>query len=361
MLIKNMDWDRNPTEIEVKTNESEEEEILSIQDVQSFGIYGASKYIRKEVSMELSENQVGSLSNTSEPQYENEVVFLNVLIEGAASLFMYSDGYQTNYFYKVANSGIQPLIYKKYKAPDDAKIRENTRYRQQLWNDLKCPSFEINRFENIRYRKSDLLRLFQQYNECHQEEFTNFEQQRKEGRDLFNISVRPGFNYSTLSIRNEFYDHRDAESSQSSFRIGLEAEFILPFNQNKWALVVEPTYQSYKVKEKVFMDNADIDYQSLEIPMGVRHYFFLNEQSKLFVNGQIIIDINLGDSKIGFEHAEAMDVRGRNNLGFGAGYTFNNRYSIEFRYQTNREILSDYINWNSDYQTISVILGLRLF
>ena len=32
----------------------------------------------------------------------------------------------------------------------------------------------------------------------------------------------------------------------TSFRFGLEAEFVMGFNNNKWAFLLEPTYQQFE-------------------------------------------------------------------------------------------------------------------
>ena len=37
--------------------------------------------------------------------------------------------------------------------------------------------------------------------------------------------------------------------SNTNVSLGIEAEFILPFNKNKWAIIFEPTYQYYKTEK----------------------------------------------------------------------------------------------------------------
>ncbi len=86
--------------------------------------------------------------------------------------------------------------------------------------------------------------MFIAYNECHNETVKYLE--RKQKRDLFNLNIRPRYVYTSLNkssnteIRNFDFDNK------SSFGLGVEAEFILPFNKNKWAFTIEPTYPTYK-------------------------------------------------------------------------------------------------------------------
>ena len=66
----------------------------------------------------------------------------------------------------------------------------------------------------------------------------------KTEKDWFNLSIRPGMNYATLSIGNDLtlsITNIDF-GNKLGFRLGLEAEFVLPFNKYKWAIIVEPTY-----------------------------------------------------------------------------------------------------------------------
>ena len=48
-------------------------------------------------------------------------------------------------------------------------------------------------------------------------------------------------------------------------------------------------------------------------------------------------------------------------MAFGLGYKHNDKYSIEFRHQTPKELLGDYINWSAGFQTFSIIFGYSLF
>jgi hypothetical protein len=47
-------------------------------------------------------------------------------------------------------------------------------------------------------------------------------------------------------------------------------------------------------------------------------------------------------------------------MAFGLGYKYNDKFSIEVRNQTNRELGSGF-NWVADYKTLSIIFGYSLF
>jgi hypothetical protein len=295
------------------------------------------------------------LSNDKNPIFKEEKLFLKVLIQGEASLFIYKDKSLTRYFYQTSHLDINQLIFKEYKTPEN-KIGTNNEFRRQLFNNLKCSDISMDDLKNIDYEKKALLKFFKKYNSCNNSEFVNFEEKVKS--DFFNLNIRPGINSSSLFMNNTTFSSRSADyGNELAFRIGLEFEFIMGFNKNKWAVIIEPTYQYFKAEDKsnTNMSNTNADYKSIEFPFGVRHYLFLNDNSKFFINGSFIYDINL-NSKV-----RNLDTKSNANLAIGIGYNYNKTYSVEFRYHTNRDILTDYIVWTSDYKTISLIFGYTLF
>ena len=147
---------------------------------------------------------------------------------------------------------------------------------------------------------------------------------------------------------------------QVGFSLGLEAEFILPFNNNKWALTFEPTYyQSFKAEKQLntVAGNVKIDYKSFEVPLGIRHYFFLNS-SKLFINASYLINFS-SNSIIDYENADDLKILAGNNFALGVGYKYN-RYSLEVKFASSRELLGG-TSWQSDYRRVSLIFGYEIF
>ena len=357
-LIKNIDWKNNPTEFKYKLFENSESKKTSIKSVKEFCIDNISKYVRRIVNIDRSSEIMDDLNNDKNPTFKEEKLFLKVLVEGNANLYLFEDGNLRRYFYNKENSVIEQLVFKSYKTANN-KIGKNNRFKNQLWNNLKCPNFNITKVENLEYKKNDLVDFFVEYNKCNNQEYINFEEKQK--KDLFNLNIRPGFNSSKLSIQNGVSSLRDTDfNNELGFRFGIEAEFIIPFNKNKWAVIIEPTYQYFKSEKELTNRDVKADYKSIELPIGVRHYFFLNKNSKIFINGSFVIDFS-GNSVIDFSSGTDLEIKTRNNLAFGLGYKYNDKYSLELRYQTTREILSNYLAWSSDYNTLSVIFGYSIF
>jgi hypothetical protein len=369
-LIKNMDWNNNPVEFEYKLLEDTDIKNKKIKSVQEFGLNNLSKYIRREVKIDRSKLNTNNLSKERKPIFEVEELFLKVLIEGKSNLYEYVDGNLRRYFYSLDNSEIDQLVFKKFITKNN-NLGQNNTYKQQLWSNLKCTDFKISRIENLTYNKNDLIKFFVEYNECHNHNFINYKSNKK--KDLFNLTIRPRINNSSLEVNNNnSFIGKIIFDNENSFGLGIEAEYILPFNKNKWSIAIEPTFQNYKSKKTsnsseisggIITGNAK--YSSIEIPLSLRHFFYINNDSKIFLNASLIFDLSLKSSleftRSNNSNIKSLDIESRNNFALGAGYKLYDRYSLEVRYQTNREILGDYIFWGSKYSTLSVIFGYTLF
>ncbi|TGV04067.1 tRNA modification GTPase [Flavivirga rizhaonensis] len=368
-LIKNKDSRNNPTTFDYRLSEEREEKVLTINDVKELGIYNIVKYIRFEGKIDKSSMIMSRMSNTKNPEFQKETLFLKVLIEGKASLYSYEEPNLLKFFYKNENSKISQLVFKNYM-PVNNVIYKNERYKQQLLNDLKCGNITMNQIKNLEYEKNRLISFFKKYNNCNNSENITFEKKQK--KDIVNLTLRPGFKNSSLKIENSNFrglSLRDTDfDNELGFRLGLEVELIMPYNRNKWSLIIEPTYQYYK-SEKEYSDRSvtkiTVDYKSIGIPIGIRHYLFLNNNSKLFINGSAIFDLS-SDSSIVFDlngaaTAEKLEIQARPNMAFGFGYKHHDKYSLELRYHTNRNVLNKYRPWNSKYSTLSLIFGYSLF
>jgi len=358
-LIKNVDWKNNPIEFNYKLLNNKDIQIASINSIKEFGIDNYSKFIRSKVNIDRSSEDLDELSTSKNPLFNEEQLFLKVLVEGKANLYFYQDKRLVRFFYKTSTSNIEQLVFKSYIIEDN-KIGENKNYQRQLWQNLKCQSISMKNVENVDYKKKDLVNFFIKYNECNNSNLTNFESKKQ--KKLFNFNIKAGLNNSTLDLK---YGNNNASQdfdtqSELEVRFGVEAEFILPFNKNKWAVLLEPTYQQFKYSKTAYGQIVKVDYSSIELPIGVRHYFFLNNSSKIFINILYVIDFTT-NSKVEFENQRDVEIKGSNYFAVGVGYNYKAKYIVEMRYGFNRDILEENPLWISDYNTLSFILGYTIF
>lgn len=362
VLIKNLDWKNNPTEFEYKTEENSKVNKETIKNIQEFSVGTNQKFIREDVSIDTSSEDLNKISSEKNPVFIKETVFLKYIIEGKASLLSYTGTLSNTkrYFYTVDKNKVQQLIYKPYLLENN-QITYNDEYKKQILTDLKC---DINNTDvsSVNYKQKDLTNIFIKYNECSNAEVINFSKVNKK-KDLVNLSIRPGVLFSSFDITN-YYERNIDFGSQTTFRLGLELELILPFNRNKWSVFVEPNYQYFKAKTDFIINEKSrersIDYKAIQIPIGIRHYFFINDKSKIFLNVAGAPSISLNSKIVFSDDPKATKTSTGVPMVLGAGYKYNDKFGIEFRY-SNESLINNYLGWDSNYKTVSVILGYTLF
>jgi hypothetical protein len=354
-FIKNYDWDNNPKEFVYKLNANDNPIKGDLITTKEFGITGFSKFIRAAVKVDRSPMELSDLSNIKNPIWSQEQLFLKVLIAGKVSLYCYKETNFVRFFYSTSiDTAIQQLIYKEYFVDGD-KIDVNAGFRQQLWVNIRCSNTSENSIKSIGYNENDLEKYFKKKNECSGDSIIVYN--TKENRNLFTLSATPGLNYSSISISNTLKDNNITDfHNKINLRIGIEAELILPFNMNKWGIVFEPTFQTFNSKKQT----TSINYSSIEFPIGIRHYFFLHDNKKIFLNIFTISGFGLNfNSSINVNNSQSFDIKTFSSFALGGGIV-NKRISMELRYYTNREILGYYVFWATGYQRFSLILGYKL-
>ena len=117
------------------------------------------------------------------------------------------------------------------------------------------------------------------------------------GKTKVHLNFRPGVVQNSFTINNASDARKSYDfGSKTQFRVGVEAEVILPFNRNKWSILFEPVYSAFKSDgdQTTFTDN--VDYKAIEFQMGFRHYMFLQPESKIFVNAGLVYALTINDA-----------------------------------------------------------------
>ncbi len=366
-LIKNVDWRSNPVSFEYKLSENGETKIAQISTIQEFGVADLI-YMRKTIQIDRSSQRLTELGYNRNPEFNVETIFLKVLVQGNGVLYIYIDQNLECFFYAVNDSNVEQLVYKKYYI-NNTHINENNLFKQQLLNSLSCKDINKNIIAKVSYGSKDLTKLFINYNSCinPDEDFA----QTKEKKDLFNLSIRPGFFTGTFKVLEGRFSTLEPYAADfgsiEGYRLGLETELILPFNKNKWSIIAEPTFSTFNSKvttTSYYPKNASIDCKTLEIPLGIRHYFFLSPQSKIFANISYVFTIDL-NSTLEYERndgsVKSFDITNSNNMAYGLGFNYIDTYAIEVRYNSNRNLLNSYLAYASDHSSWSLILSYNLF
>src|SRR5690606_16806217 len=145
----------------------------------------------------------------------------------------------------------------------------------------------------IEYQQRELEKLFMEYNGVEESK-----QDQKNNKGKINLKVTVGAAIAKLHMQQLVSGEHYNFSDKTIFAGGAELEYILPFNNNKWSLFINPNIQFYKNNYKQDVYEADINYKYLQIPVGVRHYMYLNNKSGIFINAAYVFSGNLNSEMI---------------------------------------------------------------
>ncbi|GAA3599218.1 hypothetical protein Q4Q39_18685 [Flavivirga amylovorans] len=368
-FILNEDWKNNPKTFIYKHSENSKPTKGLIQNISEFG-FDKTKFTRAFVKIDASSNQTNKLSKTKSPDLRDKTLFLKYLVEGKANLFVYQDNNARLFFFN-NNEKIEQLIYKKHYTSQTI-TKENNQYKQQINSNLKCNTLTIDHIKKLKYNTTSLMEYFIKYNACNDLNYTNPIQGEK-NTGKFNLFIKPSINFTSLSTENKNSALGKIDFGNNlNFGIGLESEFVLPFNNGRFALLFEPTFQSFKseIDDYVYVNTTlgpkttkvSINYKGIDLLFGIRFYFPISRSSKIFVNALYNFNtIDLG-SNFDYETTSLLDLglRGKNYFAFDIGYKFNNKISLEARFSSNQTIITNSL-FDTNYPRTSIIFGYNLF
>lgn len=357
-LIKNEDWRNNPVKILYRLSDSDSVRTATTSSIKAFRVYNYSLYVSADVRIDRSPSVLSELTSDKNPKWSQENLFLKVLVDGKATLYGYTNRNLSRFFYSVDSSLIQQLIFKEF-VQSQGELGQNNTYKSQLWSAIRCPDANVRDLNSVKYSETDLRKYFKKYNACFG--VTESKSDDSSIRNVFNLKLIGGLNSSDLAIRqfNGLFFSKFEFGKVVSPRIGVEGEFIFPFHKNKWGVTFESVYQSYKSEFSKGGATSSIDYSFVELGVGVRHYFFVSDNLRIFLNAHyhpypryiFRRNLMLDDYPIKLKQTDLFSV--------GGGLQYN-RFSVDFRYFGKTDITSYYTIIESTYSRTAFTIGYRL-
>lgn len=235
-------WGMNPSKIVFKTYPADVGTTYDPYDIKQFGFNGEI-WEGGFVDVEFSSRENNNLSNTAELFLEKDLVFLQAIIKGEKSLYLYSKGVHELYYIK-RDTLFDLLVYKKYikdeSKPDDYitknVIKENRRYQGQLIVYFEdCPEIK-SKISKTKYEKEDLERLFYQYYDCVQSDFLSLKPVKNISMDL---GLTIGYGFTTIDFKyiRDLQTFRPLEPTNSQIiSFGGSVELSRPVSAPKWSI-----------------------------------------------------------------------------------------------------------------------------
>lgn len=351
--IRNMDWENNPKNFQYKTPDGTLFK-ADVSNVKEFGIDSGATYVRVNAKIDHTLADKFFINSNRNPNWVQEEVFLKVLVKGDLSLLVYKQNFHRQFYYQRADSIVEPLVH-KYYYNENGVVSANFGYRQQLWNNLKCKEINLEYVSNLKYHEEDLVRVVKKYNDCRSNDSTITPKTEK--RDSFSFRITPG-----LNLNRYIFSGASANTSKNNtmLRLGMEAEYIAPFNNSKWGLLIEPVIQYYKLStHQAFTPIKDVHYWCGEIPFGIRYYLFIGNNCKIFLNGLFVLNVfnrQFRDEAVN----RKVHIKTGSDFAFGTGIS-KNKFSAELRYLLRRDIVAYFQYSVASFTQVSLVLGYKIF
>jgi hypothetical protein len=292
-----------------------------------------------------------------------EDFILRLVLDGKISLWSFKDWNER--FFVSSDETFKQLVWKKYLLTESNGIGFNVDYRQYLLVNFKCAGTESMLAKEIQYSENELKSFFIKYNECLG--FVASQPISGSGsKTRFNLKVTPGILRSSFAFNNTLIPSLAASFDPATiYRLGIEAELVLPFSGNKWSVFIEPNYYTYNASAQSKLFNSptqyNIDYKTVEFSLGVRRYFyFKSANTKIFVDVQLLPSVGFTSGKLSWNSNQSIETtKTSNSFSYGVGIDIS-RLSLEIRMYSDRDLFPDYGYYNSKLQRISLILGYKI-
>ncbi len=346
-LIKNANWDKNPTKFQYKLARSSNRSTATIDSIREFGLTGGVTFIRYTGPVEQSSELVHQLSEEKKPLFKEETVFLKLLVDGKATLYYYKGVNQHQFFYSINGTEIQQLIYKKYR--DGDLIKENRKYTQQLYDDLKCDQLSIMESQKVAYNVSALSAYFRKYNQCSTGVVIP---KKKYTQGVFSAKLKIGVSMPSVTLYDIDLD-KEVPKTQNSIIWGFEAEYFLPFHKRSWSFFGGFSAMKFESNE---MELAKyLKYSPLDWSIGMRRYLVLKEKASLFLSAAVQRNLIRSSSRLRENDNARISLDPSTNFCLGAGFTNRARHTLEVRWQSRRDFLSKSISLTGTYDSFDIM------
>jgi hypothetical protein len=350
---------------------------ISTNHISETGLNGDTKSRKFSIALDNSDyNNVTTLE--SKPQYIETEAFLNVILEGDASLFVYESDSGYKYFFTVKGLVSKPeqLFYKRYLTVSGpgAITREVSEFRLQLQKNVSCTDDPFAKFSKLEYKKNDLVQIFESFNKCHGGQEVTKYQNLKKSRITFLFSILGYARFADFHVRSADPDPGSTHATSVGF--GVETEVLS--RRKKFGYLLRVTYGNldFKTSETHLLETSSITVQtntygakfsSTDIQTGARYHFSVLTAHDVFVNGMLGFAIQKGvlthsghNVVTGAEEPFAFDDHHppvAAYLVFGGGYTFKHHYSVAVQYESPKSLTEEDMTQKYSYNNFVATLA----
>lgn len=280
-------WGMNPSKILFNSYPGDSGMYYSPFDIREFGMEG-EVWEGGAIDIEYSARDLNSLNNFPDLKMDKDTVFLQAIVRGNKSLYLYSKLIHELYYIK-DDSAFTLLIYKKYlkdeSMPQDyftrTVVKENKTYIGQLtiyFSD--CPEL-TKAINTTEYSKSELEKLFLEYYRQMGSEYTLFKPVKN---SVIKGGLSAGFTSNSIDLNyNHNYGYLPPDVEHFTLlSVGALLEVSRPVSLPNWSLYNEFSLLSgYEIGDNT--EDYYIRKYSKKIVNMVRYYYPIKD-IKLFAS-----------------------------------------------------------------------------
>jgi len=355
--INDEGWSNSPEKINFKKSLESTSQIISTNQIKEFEISGISRF--KKFKLKVYDKNISD-SNNRKLIYEEKYLFLNTLLKGKTSLYMYNGDNNLSKTYLVENEEGEFLQLLNFNVNiNNKRIVLYSTYKEDLKLFLDCKNLN---FENLKYNQKRIADLIEEQNKCKGSE-TEYYSALKE-KVQFHVIPKLGISYNSFSIKNKSINYDETINGFGYF-IATELEVSLPFNKRNWSIIVEPSYTANKLDKKNAQSNPDgisVEDSRFQVGFGLRKYFS-SGNNKFYTTVSFLVpfyqDLNIDFSTF----SDTEDILINLSPSLSLGYKINNKIYIDLNFRYSADLTASFDNKDLDYSSFSTILsvGYKLF
>ena len=212
-----------------------------------------------------------------------QVLFLEILVQGAASLYyLAADKTGERYFVRMGSGPVVPLVLQTEMVVENGSKfkREKALYRGVLSESFRaCPAVQ-RKVGEVAFRSSSLLQIVREYNTCVGGGQQVSEVAAPRRRSYLLLEAVAGAQTSALQFAGEISLRDQAVQSGVTPVVGVALQQYLPLLANRFGFRAELLYQRQKYNQEITTPSANayaayqdvrVQFDQLRVPVMVRY------------------------------------------------------------------------------------------
>lgn len=261
-FIKDQDWRVNPGSIKFKKGAKEATTTYTAAQIKLFRTVSGTYYESRAVMYDRSPVELALLSTSTEPQWEKDTLFLEVVVKGQVNLYYLVDATSKQHFFveKAGSDLAEELLDVKYLVyQDGVKTTSSTQqYKSQLRNYMAdCQSVQ-GQILQTQFDLKSLRALTTEYHRCNGQRAATLVVQPDNNKTSVVFGVLAGVHRTRMVFKSDLPTYgslrsftNDPYENNINGTGGISVNVIFPRGRQRLSLYGELLYLHYNLSKVV--------------------------------------------------------------------------------------------------------------